>query len=224
MQEGQSQAVVIHEPENSTPKGPIVLDSLPYVDAVHEDYEQYALSLIEDEMKTLAAPKAQCLPSMKLHSKLLQNDYETLSKNPDNPEELQLSIRAKEPAENTVEEWRKAVKDARAEYEAERQRSAVLEIEKSEASTQQWKQFGTLLETLQKNAEQQVKEEENAVDVINAERQKHQEKVGHKLHLLASQWHSTTQKYFQLQLATRDLESQVESMRSQTAVSSENGA
>jgi hypothetical protein len=201
-----------------------VLDSLPYVDAVHEDYEQYALSLIEDEMKILAAPKVGRLPSMKLRSELLRNDYETLSKNPDNPAELQLSIRAQESAENTVEEWRKSVKDARAEYEAERQRSAVLEIEKSDASTQQWKQFGTMLEDLQKNAEQQMTEEKNAVDVINAERQKHQEKVGHKLNLLSSQWQGTTQQYFKLQLATRDLESQVKSMRSQTAVSIENGA
>lgn len=222
MKEEQSQAIVVREEENSIQKASIVLDSLPYVDAVHEDYEQYALSMIEDEMKTFAPKKMSALPFTKLRSGLLQNDFVTLSQNSDSLVDLQLSIRAKEPSENTIKEWRKSVKDARAEYEAERQRNSVLEVEKSEASAQQWKQYGTMLEALQKNTQKQLIEEKNAVERINAGRQQHQEKAGHSIHLLGSKWHGTLKKHFQLQIATRDLETQVESLRSQTPKTTEN--
>lgn len=212
MQEDQSTVVVYNRDEKEPQQ--VVIDSLPYVDAVHEDYEQYALSLIEEEMKNMKPPKLKPLPPLKFKSDVLGNDYETLSKHPDR--KFELSNRSQEPSEQTIEAWRKAVQDSRAEYEAERQRSVVLEIEKSEASVYQWKQYGTMLENLQKESSAHVDAGKAAVDKLNAERQQHQEKVGHTLHLLNSQWQGAMQKRFQLQVATRDLERQVESMKQST--------
>jgi hypothetical protein len=195
----------------------VVLDSLPYVDEVHEDYEQYALALIEEEMKRIHPPKGKSLPPLKLHSEMLQNDYKNLSQNPDQIPELDFDNRAKEPSESTVEAWRGAVKEARAEYEAERQRSTIMEIEKTEASTQQWKLYnGTLLESIQKKTLQEMEAQRDSVDRINAERQQQQEAVGQTLHLLNAQWHGAIQKRSQLQVAIQNLEQEVESLRQQT--------
>jgi hypothetical protein len=219
MQE-EGSLVVYEEDDNDTEKAPFVIDSLPYVDVVHEDYEQYALSLVEEEMKTLKPPKVARLPPTNLKSKLLQNDYETLSKNPNQPPELELSNRAKEPSKSTVEAWRQAVQEARAEYEGERERSVVLEIEKSDASTYQWKHYGTMLESIHKDGQTRMTTEKDAVDLINAERQKHQEKAGQSLYLLSSQFQGAVQKRFQLLAAVQNLK---ESLRTSNTTASENG-
>lgn len=205
MHEGSSQEVVVYEDDGDDAAPAYVIDSLPYFDALHEDYEQYALALVEEEMQRMIPPKASRLPPQKFKSPLLQNDYKTLSEQPD-PPELDLEHRAMEPPPGSaVEAWRQAVREAKAEYEAERQRSTVLEIEKSDASTYQWKHYGTMLETIHMDGQARMMAEKEAVDRINAERQLHQEKEGRTLHLLALQFQGAVQKRFQLQAAVNDL-------------------
>jgi hypothetical protein len=63
-----------------------------------------------------------------------------------------------------------------------------------------------------------------AVDVINANRQINQEKVGHTLHLLTSQFHAAVQKRFQLLSALSNLEAAVRSNRSSQLPASTNEA
>mmetsp|Transcript_20042 Transcript_20042/g.29724 ORF Transcript_20042/g.29724 Transcript_20042/m.29724 type:complete len:215 (+) Transcript_20042:130-774(+) len=205
-----SEAISVHD--QSDARGGLVLDALPYIDTVQEDYEQYALSMIEDEMKKIKPPKVKSLPQLNFKSDLLKNDFKILSQK-DSNRVLKLNSRAEEPSENTTEAWKKAVADARAEYETERQRSVVLEIEKSEASTQQWKLYMGLLDSLQQQTKQQVEQGSNTVDQINARRQEHQEKVGQSLHVLTTQYQSKIQKRFQLQVALRDLEAEVDALR-----------
>lgn len=205
-----SEAVAAHE--ESENKDRFVLDALPYIDSIHEDYEQYALSLIEDEMKKIDPPEVKPLPILGLKSEILSNDYKTLSQK-DSNRVLELTSRAKEPSENTAEAWKRAVQDARAEYEAERQRSLVLEIEKSEASTIQWKLYGGMLDSLQQRAKEQAEKGQSTVDQINVRRQQHQEKVGQSLHQLNTQYEGRIRKRFQLQLALRNLKSEVDALK-----------
>lgn len=205
-----SDAMVIHD-ESETESG-VVLDALPYIDSVHEDYEEYALSLIEDEMNKIIPPKVKSLPQLNLKSDLLKNDFKILSQK-DSNRVFDINSRALEPSENTSDAWRKAVGDAKAEYETERQRSVVLEIEKSEVSVQQWKLYGGVLDFLQQQTKQQVEQGRNNVDKINSRRQQHQEKVGQSLQVLNAQYQDKIQKRLQLQVALRDLEAEVDSLR-----------
>jgi hypothetical protein len=228
MQEEDSQAVVVYEDEEKETKLPFVLDSLPFIETLHEDYEEYALFLVDEEMKRMVPPKADRLAPMKFQSQLLQNDFETLSatssRNEVPPELVDLEVRATEPLEDTVDAWRQAVRAAKAEYEAERQRSVVLEIEKSDASTYQWKRYGSMLEAIHKDEQTAMMAAKEAVDVINANRQINQEKVGHTLHLLTSQFHAAVQKRFQLLSAISNLEAAVRSNRSSQLPASTNEA
>ena len=217
MHEGGLQEVVVNEDDGNDAAPSYVIDSLPYFDAIHEDYEQYALALVEEEMHRIIPHKISHLAPLKLKSSLLHNDYKTISENP-NPAELDLEHRAIEPPPGSaVEAWRQAVRDAKAEFEAERQRSTVLEIEKSDASTYQWKHYGTMLESIHEDGQARMMAEKEAVDRINAERQLHQEKEGRKLHLLALQFQGAVQKRFQLLAAVNDLE-----MAALSSTSSEN--
>ena len=56
--------------------------SLPYcttIDQIHEDYEEYALSLIEDEMKQITArPLERDMKDIKYRTPLMKQEYKTL--------------------------------------------------------------------------------------------------------------------------------------------------
>ena len=56
--------------------------SLPYcttIDQIHEDYEEYALSLIEDEMKQITArPLERDMKDIKYRTSLMKQEYKTL--------------------------------------------------------------------------------------------------------------------------------------------------
>ena len=74
----------------------IMLDSLPYIDNLHPDYEAYALTLIEEEMQTMGEPPseeellrhlpnplgpsgtADSVPASLLESSLNRTEYEQL--------------------------------------------------------------------------------------------------------------------------------------------------
>ena len=60
--------------------------SLPYcttIDQIHEDYEEYALSLIEDEMKQITArPLERDMKDIKYRTSLMKQEYKTLFQKP----------------------------------------------------------------------------------------------------------------------------------------------
>jgi hypothetical protein len=194
----------------------LVIDSLPYVDSVHEDYESYALALIEDEMQHIHPPKIRKMSPVRCRSDFMRTEIETLATSQSRPT-LDLESKTKAPSSECVEEWRRAVAAARCEYEAQRQRSMILEIEKSDVSAQQWKLYTSrVLEEIQGNTQYHLSKEKSRVDETNAERQKQQHQAGHTLSILTNQWHQLAHKKFSLEMAIRDLDAEVQGLRDQS--------
>jgi hypothetical protein len=200
--------------DSQTGRG-LVIDSLPYVDSVHEDYESYALALIEDEMQHLKPPKIRKMSPVRCRSDLMRTEIETLA-TPQGRPKLDLESKIKAPSSEDVEEWRCAVAAARCEYEAQRQRSIILEIEKSDVSAQQWKRYTRVLDGIRENTENQLTIEKIKVDETNSERQKQQHQAGHTLSILTNQWHQLAHKKFSLEMAIRYLDTEVQGLRDQS--------
>jgi len=206
----QELALLFDAEESEFIDGRFVFDSLPYVDTVHEDYEGYALALIEEEMESIQPPKIRKLAPIQYRSDLMRTEMDYLAKTPDRPKLTFEPKAAESPSIESVEEWRKVVAAERTKFETERQRSIILEIENSDVSAQQWKHYTSMvLETIQEVTLDQLGKQRRRVDEINAERQQQQQKVGHTLSILTNQWHQLVQKKFKLETAIRGLEADV---------------
>mmetsp|Transcript_5582 Transcript_5582/g.7774 ORF Transcript_5582/g.7774 Transcript_5582/m.7774 type:complete len:171 (-) Transcript_5582:190-702(-) len=127
---------------------------------------------------------------------------------------IQLRPLPKEASElSTEEEWMAEIRLARALYEEERQRSMILEIQKSEITAKQWKaHIANLLEPLETEMKQLARQSKEEVDDINIAREQHQTKdVGPVLTKLNAKYHELVHKKFQLQLASSKLEGEIRS-------------
>jgi hypothetical protein len=219
----ESVDVVVYDKKRNS----FVLDSLPYIDVLHEDYEEYALALIEAEMQNMVPPDVSRLTPVRWKSSLLQQDYRSLARDPKalelkdwnwdraaEPTVLSLVDNSTDKEKEQLEAWRKAVRQARIEYESELRRSMVLEIEQSVASVYQWKQYGTKLEQIQSKMIAKVTLEKSNVDRIHARRQKYQEQVAVDLQRLNSQFNHAVNKRVKLELAVENLKQKLESLKS----------
>ena len=193
----------------------LVIDSLPYVDNIHEDYEEYALALIEEEMQTCEPPKIRKIAPIQYRSDLMRTELDALSHTPTRSKPP-LDDDSKDPALQSIEEWKEAVSDARAKYEAERQRSMILEIENSDISAQQWKHYSSkVLEEIQGVTQRQLVKQKMQVNATNAERQTLQQKAGNTLLNLTKQWQQLARKKFELEMATSNLGAELSGLREQ---------
>ena len=97
----------------------VVLDSLPYVEAVHEDYEEYALSLIEEEMKQLEPRPLKKLRPLHFRTPMMKAEYsERVVDGEFKPREEQSYQPLKILRPSTLEEWRNvALPQAKARLE-----------------------------------------------------------------------------------------------------------
>jgi len=186
-----------------------LMDCLPYVDTVDEKYEAYALSLVQEEMKLSKPPKLPPLPPIrKRTSTILETEYKTLSENPD---------RSPLPLDDLTSHRKKLSKEqvTKIEYENERQRHMILELEKSSIAADQWKSYiSNVLEPLQKSITLDAAKQKMAVETIHAERQEYQTKdVGPGLQQLQGKYDGLIQKRVQLARAMAELEQQVEELR-----------
>ena len=155
--------------------------SLPYVESVHEDYEEYALALIEEEMKMVAPRHLKKIPPLKFRTPMMQKEYETSVDNnnkPNSKEQPTVSFQPKKIIKPTsIEEWNttNAIGQAKSRFEAERIRSLILEAEKEEGVAN-WKDYifhlDYSLEFLQKSVTAQAE----LVEEINYQRQQAQER------------------------------------------------
>jgi pre-mRNA-splicing factor SPF27 len=212
----------------------VVLDALPYVDPVNEDYEQYALALIEEEMKAHAATTSvKKAPPVHFRTELMKQEYQELSTSAsdniagDNadgadgqgpkrrPEQRQRAA-VVEPvsppaAGQDPEAWKQAVQTARIAYEAERIRSDLLELEKDGlgSSAQMWKVYNELLSQSQAVLQQALSTQRQSVEDINLSRQQDQQQCGRKLEVLTTQYHELVHKLFQLKQAVAEMEQDV---------------
>ena len=131
--------------DNNDGQPVVLLDSLPYVETVHEDYEEYALALIEEEMKASVRQSLKKMPPLNFRTSMMQKEYESLIVKDggvegtlisvQRPKEQLLSFQPKKIVKpTTIEEWNdsNAIEQAKSQFESERIRSQVIEVEKEE--------------------------------------------------------------------------------------------
>ena len=189
----------------------VVLDALPYVETVHEDYEAYALTLVEEEMKKITPTELPELPPLKL-SKLSQQHYNQIASGEETAKFQPYTVNPPADADDP-EAWKKSVQEARAAYEAERLRRMVLELD-ADHGAHQWRHYtSSVLETLDTKLQQDHARQREQVDEINLQRQQHQQEAGRTIAILQNQWQDLVQKKYSLALATGELEAEVDVMR-----------
>jgi hypothetical protein len=208
--------------------------SLPYVDNVHADYEEYALALVEEEMKQFT-PRAldRDMPSLQCRTTLMKHEYDTLVVRGDNMQdddddkegsfvprtmtlaELDTRLPPKHPASENgsdYDAWKnQTLAYARAKYEAERIRSIVLEAEKHASMAGGiWKRYNdNTLTPLSETWVTAVQQQREAVDEINFQRQQSQEQqFGPQLDQYTLHYQQALYKRNQLEHAIWSLERQ----------------
>jgi hypothetical protein len=135
-----------------------LMDSLPYVDATPEDYEEYAAALIEEEMKTFhpvmnhhhhhsvsTTMQQQPVMTLTFRTPLMEKEYQRLVDGDgdlNSHGEAQARARALTWLDSTHiltppskkdrwEEWKRAIQEAKVAYESERVRHMTLEVRSS---------------------------------------------------------------------------------------------
>jgi Breast carcinoma amplified sequence 2 (BCAS2) len=218
----------------------VVLDSLPYVEAVHEDYEEYALALIEEEMKaTEPRPLERRMHPLKFRTPMMRAEYGNNVKlvtpppaggddgNPPPTDEQTLvaviqrtecvSLQpAKIARPATIAEWRDhAIPEIKTRFEAERIRGLVLEVER-EDGVGSWRDHVAALEDLKALWTRKWRQHADAVEEINFQRQQNQEQhFGPELERL-------NQQYQQALYARNQLKHGIEGLRRSLASEGEN--
>lgn len=195
------------------------MDSLPYVDVVQDDYEQYALSLIEDEMK-VTQPTRMDLEEVfpvNFRTPAMQHEYQRFVDNSgqSTPQKIEeTSANGNKPIDppegENVEAWRNAVQQARIGYECERARSMALEAKKDAGAALLWKGFNGSLDTDVASVQESLASQRQTVEQINLQRSEDQQTAGKQLHILATQYQTALERRFQLQQATIQLEQEIQ--------------
>lgn len=183
-------------------------DSLPYVDASNEEYEDYAAQLVEEEMKRLAPRQMEPLPPLRFRSPLMQGEYQRLSTDRQSPAVTD-SVFPQTPAEDTIEAWEAAVRQAKIAYEKERLRKMLLKLSKEGSTVEQWKHMNTGLEKMKSDLEKMLQEQKARVDAVNLQRQNEQQKMGQELHILSTQYDGLIDKTQQLRQAIAELKEEL---------------
>lgn len=192
----------------STETRPTVIDALPYIDPVNDDYEQYALALIEEKMKTTRAPTLPPLLEMRFRTEFLRAEYEKRERG-EEPTKFEPSpTTLATPLGSSIDEWRAAVARARIAYETERQRSMVLEVEKEEAGYL-WKAYNEQSAATHAFLQQALEAHRQALEEINHSRQQHQQGTGRELQVLTTQYESLLRKREQLERAIERLQNEL---------------
>jgi len=171
---------------NDNDEPTVFLDSLPYVETVHEDYEEYALALIEEEMKAIAPRSLKKIPPLNFRTPIMHKEYDLLV-NKENgetlipvlqPKEQLLSFQPRKIVKpTTIEEWNdsSAIGQARSRFEEERIRSVILESEKEEGVAN-WKDHIAGLDDLVAFWMKSLQKQTGIVEEINYQRQQAQER------------------------------------------------
>jgi hypothetical protein len=186
------------------------LDSLPYVDPVNEDYESYALSLVEEEMQKGKSRRPRPIDPIRMRSEILETEYQqrTQRQGPLQP----LPEFESDGSLSEVQQLQEAVKRARVAYETERLRGVLLGVEKDESSDI-WKQY------IEQSLNQQhavlsnrLEEQRSLVDNVNVTRKSEQEAMGNELGRGMRQYQELISKRIQLQKAIQVLEEEIRSL------------
>ena len=156
----------------------VMIDSLPYVEDVHQDYEDYALTLIEDEMKQIEPRSLKMIPAVNFRTPLMKTEYrERVVAGEFQAREQQSYQQRNISRPSTLDEWRTvALPQAKSRFEAERIRASLLEAETDEAVLN-WKAYNTIvLEQMRDQLSKTLAGQKEAVEEINFQRQQAQQK------------------------------------------------
>jgi pre-mRNA-splicing factor SPF27 len=221
MAEPASNEVIDATKPNPNHSNEVVLDSLPYIDQIHPDYEAYALTLIEEEMQKMEPPPsipydATATPVFQYskHS-VNKTEYEHLVKRNGQPrnkdEQMNLDFTQKVKSalpQNTSDksQWEEAIDRAKIELEYERLRQVNVELQ-GEFDTSIWKYRAELHESDSKYMKACLEDQLMKVDQINAKRKEMQEvQAAPKLSALTQRWGELIQKNRHLARGVRSLE------------------
>jgi len=196
-----------------------LLDGLPYIDQVREEYEDYAAALVEQEMQQRSASQEQLHPSL-LRSKLPDKTNRTplleteCASKESSAEQRQSSQPVPDldrpaldpPSSENVEEWRRAVRRARLAYESERLRAQTLAAEKDESS-QLWQDLVKQQLASRDVLQQAVQRTREELQAVNKQRQDDQQQVkGRELQRLETQYWALIRKQHDLKCAIAALQ------------------
>jgi hypothetical protein len=192
----------------------IILDSLPYVEFLHEDYEEYALAMIEEEMKSIKPRPLRKIPPLKFRTTILQKEYDALSSNNNNNNNNNRNSSKEgnpyQPCKivqpTSIDEWKShAIPLIKSRFEAERIRSLILEVEKDEA-VQNWKDYNVALDGLKSYWMKALQEQAEAVEEVNFQRQQAQtQHLGPEIDRLNQEYQRALYKRNELEYAIEGL-------------------
>lgn len=216
----------------------IVLDSLPYIDHVHPDYEAYALDLIEEEMNHIE-PNPHALRHLRnplegedaSKTPLFQfsigglnvREYDDVVAREGQPRKDIIdyinSVQSQLPKdESSVQDWTNSMDKAKIELEYERIRLVNAELQ-AEFETSIWKEHSVSLDIYTKVMNDNLTNQKLKVDQINANRKEIQETDGApKLLVLDRRWIELIRKNSHLSQAIGYLEAEVQRYRDMTGV------
>ena len=219
----------VTSPSSDDQQQPVLLDSLPYIDYFPDDYEAYALSLIEEEMKSME-PKSNYLSHLppytaepRLLASLSRSDYQNLVARNGQPrptsEQIQIAL-AKQatiqpPAKSLLNDdhgWKLSLRSAKIEFERQRSRQLNLELQQYYESDQ-WRLHTSKLGEEEEKMKHIVEQQQLRVDTINNKRKDLQEGAATKLERLTQQRHESIQRNHRLQRATAEIENDAKRMK-----------
>jgi hypothetical protein len=161
-----------------TDENHVVIDSLPYVEELHQDYEDYALELIENEMKQIEPRPLKKMPVVRFRSPLMQAEYRdrVIGGGEFKAREQQSYQLRRISRPTTLDEWRTlALPQAKSRFEAERIRGLILDAEKDEAVLN-WKAYNdNVLEQIRDQWSNKLAGQKDAVEEVNFQRQQSQQ-------------------------------------------------
>jgi Breast carcinoma amplified sequence 2 (BCAS2) len=203
--------------DDDTPVTPVVvsrdalMDSLPYIDGTHEDYEEYAAALIEEEMKTFPpAPLPKQQHPIKFRTPLMEHEYHQrlIDDGQNHPPLTFWNGPAAPPSSEDASEkaWQAAVQAAKVQYEGERARSMTLDVKKDSGAALLWKGFNGTMDLQLQAAQKALHQQRQLVEQINLQRSIDQQKAGKELQLLTARYQIALERRFRLEQATTALE------------------
>jgi pre-mRNA-splicing factor SPF27 len=203
------------------------MDALPYIDAVNEDYEHYALGLIQDEMRVIPPPLLPKLAPVHCRTRTLQAAYppptgrqlQQRDSGSSVEEDTEVVVDTKRPDDGaapdastrSVVQWQADVQRAKIAYETERLRSMWLELERSGDGNAAalWKDYNQMLEGTLEFWNQTLSQQQSLVQAINHARQQEQHLLGRELDILTNDYQARVQKIFSLRRAVAEVEQQI---------------
>lgn len=223
-------------------EAPLLLDSLPYIDSFPEEYESYALTLIEEEMKSMGEPATPYLPTSPivttsepprlLKGPLSRVEYARLVERGGQPRPASESfglntnrnskrlgagtLAPLQPPDqslwNDEHAWKKSLRSAKIEFERQRLRQLNLELQQY-YEPDQWRLYISQLSKQEERMNQLADQQQLLVDAINLERKDLQEGNANKFIRLSQQLNELNERNHRLHLAIAELDQEVKPLQ-----------